>query len=154
MKKAALIVLGFIVLLTIGSLAVQKTPVSSETLDTTPSISATLKAPSPKATSTQTKAQKNAIKSAKNYLEFTGFSKKGLIRQLSSSAGDGYSKADATYAVNHIKVDWNEQAAKSAKQYQDMLPMSRAGLIHQLTSSAGDQYTTKQANYGADKVGL
>ena len=43
------------------------------------------------------------------------FSRKGLIHQLSSDAGSGFSKADATFAVDHIKVNWNEQAAKAAQ---------------------------------------
>ena len=87
-------------------------------------------------------------------MEFTAFSRKGLIRQLSSDAGDGYSKADATYAVDHIEVNWNEQAAKSAKSYLDMTHFSRKGLIQQLESSAGDGYTHAQAVYGVNKAGL
>ena len=62
-----------------------------------------------------TKSQEQAVKSAESYLEFQAFSKAGLIRQLSSDAGEGFSKADAVYAVNHIEVNWNEQAVKSAE---------------------------------------
>jgi hypothetical protein len=32
----------------------------------------------------------------------THFSRAGLIDQLSSSAGDGYTTAQAIYAVNHV----------------------------------------------------
>jgi len=81
-------------------------------------------------------------------------SKKGLIRQLSSQAGDGYPKADAVFAVNHIDVNWKEQAVQSAKDYLDFTSFSRDGLIQQLSSSAGDQYTHAQAVYAANKVGL
>jgi hypothetical protein len=101
-----------------------------------------------------TRSQENAIRSAENYLDFMPFSRLGLIRQLSSSAGDGYSKADATYAVDHITVNYNEQAYKAGKNYLDMMSFSRAGLIQQLTSSAGDQYTRAQATYAVNKLDL
>jgi hypothetical protein len=106
--------------------------------------------PAPK----MTLSQKNAVEAAERYIDFSPFSRLGLIRQLSSSAGDGYSKADATYAVDHITVDWNAQAYKAAKNYLDFSSFSRSGLIQQLTSSAGDQYTRAQATYAVNKVGL
>ncbi|WP_199221559.1 Ltp family lipoprotein [Desulfonatronum sp. SC1] len=52
--------------------------------------------------------QKNAVRSAKAYLNFSGFSREGLINQLSSDAGDGYSVADATAAVDSLNIDFNE----------------------------------------------
>lgn len=103
--------------------------------------------------SSLTAAQENAVRSAQQYLSMTGFSRKGLIQQLSSAAGDGYSVADATAAVDSLNVDWNENAAKSAKQYLDMTGFSCKGLIQQLSSSAGDKYTVAQATYGARKAG-
>ncbi|TPG12891.1 Ltp family lipoprotein [Pedococcus bigeumensis] len=101
---------------------------------------------------TLTSGQRNAMRAAENYLELMGMSKAGLIRQLSSPAGDGYSKADATYAANHVKVDWNAEAVEAAKNYMEMMPMSRSGLIQQLSSSAGDQFTKAQATHAADAV--
>jgi type IV secretory pathway VirB10-like protein len=101
-----------------------------------------------------TTAQENAIASAENYLDFSAFSKKGLIEQLSSEYGDGFSKADATFAVKHIDVNWNEQAAKSAKNYLDFSSFSRSGLIEQLESEYGDGFTHAQAVYGVDQTGL
>lgn len=83
----------------------------------------------------------------------TGFSRDGLIQQLSSSAGDGYDVADATAAVDSLDVDWNENAAKSAEQYLSMSGFSCSGLVQQLSSSAGDKYTESQARYGAQKAG-
>ena len=80
------------------------------------------------------------------------FSRKGLIRQLSSPAGNDYAKADAVFAVNHVKADWNAEAVEAAKNYLDVMPMSRNELIRQLSSSAGSQFTPKQAVYAADKV--
>lgn len=97
--------------------------------------------------------QKNAARSAKQYLSMMGFSRAGLIQQLSSDAGDGYSVADATVAVDSLRVDWNEQAVRSAKHYLSIMGFSCKGLIEQLSSSAGDQYTVEQATYGARKAG-
>jgi len=99
-----------------------------------------------------TSGQKNALQAGENYLDTLPFSKAGLIQQLSSSAGDGFSKADATFAANHVGADWNKQAVKAAKNYLDTLPFSKAGLIQQLSSSAGDKYTPAQARYAASKV--
>jgi hypothetical protein len=101
-----------------------------------------------------TVSQEQAIGSAKNYLGISGFSRVGLIQQLSSEYGDGFSKADAMFAVNHMRVDWNEQAVRSAKNYLSISHFSRAGLIQQLHSSYGDGYTLAQATYAANHVGL
>jgi hypothetical protein len=103
---------------------------------------------------TYTKAQEQAIGAAEDYLEYSAFSRKGLIKQLSSDAGEGFSKADATFAVDHIKVYWKEQAAKSAKEYLEYSNFSRSGLIHQLESDAGEGFTHSQAVYGVNKAGL
>jgi len=97
--------------------------------------------------------QKNAVRSAKQYLSMQGFSRDGLIHQLSSDAGDGYSIADATEAVDSLNIDWNQQAVKSAKQYLSIMGFSCKGLIKQLSSSAGDRYTMSQATYGARQAG-
>jgi len=83
----------------------------------------------------------------------SGFSRQGLIDQLSSSAGSGYSVADATAAVDSLNADWNAEAVKSAKQYLAMSGFSCQGLIGQLDSSAGDKYTVAQATYGAQQAG-
>jgi hypothetical protein len=121
---------------------------------TEPTVAATTEAPTVAPKPSMTKSQEQAIGSAESYLDFTAFSRKGLIHQLSSDAGEGFSVADATYAVDHIKVNWNEQAAKAARSYLEMTHFSRQGLIHQLESSAGDGFTHKQAVYGVAKAGL
>ena len=97
--------------------------------------------------------QQNAARSAENYIEMSGFSRAGLINQLSSDAGDRFEKADAEVAVDSLNVDWNEQAARSAKNYLDISGFSCAGLVQQLSSSAGDKYTKEQAAFGAQQVG-
>lgn len=98
--------------------------------------------------------QNNAVRSAEQYLSMSGFSRDGLIQQLSSDAGDGYSVVDATAAVDSLSVDWNENAVKSAKQYLGMSGFSCKGLIQQLSSSAGDRYTVDQPTYGARQAGV
>lgn len=97
--------------------------------------------------------QNNAVRSAKQYLSMMGFSRDGLIDQLSSDAGDGFDFSDATVAVDSLKIDWNQEAVKSAKQYLNMMGFSCKGLIEQLSSSAGDKYTDEQATYGAKQAG-
>lgn len=97
--------------------------------------------------------QQNAVRSASNYLSISGFSRDGLINQLSSSYGDGYSVVDARAAVDSLSVNWNEQAVRSAKNYLSMMGFSCSGLINQLSSDAGDKYTAGQATYGAQQSG-
>ena len=100
-----------------------------------------------------TAAQRNAVRSANAYLRFSGFSRQGLIEQLSSDFGDGYNRGDATAAVDSLRVDWNEQAARSAATYLSMTGFSCKGLIEQLSSDAGDRYTVGQATHGATQAG-
>jgi len=97
--------------------------------------------------------QENAVRSAKQYLSMQGFSRDGLIQQLSSDYGSGYSVADATVAVDSLNADWNKQAVRSAKQYLSMQGFSCKRLIQQLSSSYGSKYTVTQATYGARQAG-
>lgn len=95
-----------------------------------------------------TVSQRNAVRTAKDYLDYTAFSRTGLIQQLEY---EGFSTDDATFAVDHIAVDWNEQAAKAAKDYLDYSGFSRGGLIDQLEYEG---FTPAQAAYGATAAGL
>ncbi|WP_083938886.1 Ltp family lipoprotein [Thioalkalivibrio sp. ALE20] len=96
--------------------------------------------------------QENAVRSANQYLAMQGFSREGLIQQLSSDYGDGYDRSDAAVAVDSLNVDWNEQAVRSAEQYLQMQGFSCRGLIEQLSSSYGDAYTERQATHGAQQT--
>lgn len=49
-----------------------------------------------------TSGQKNALRAAKNYLDIIPHSRKGLIEQLSSDAGDGYTVKEAMYGVDKV----------------------------------------------------
>lgn len=102
-----------------------------------------------------TVSQQQAIIAAQGYLSMgSGFSYQGLIDQLSSSAGNGFSVADATFAANHVQVDWNQQALESAQGYMKMGGFSCSSLMDQLTSSYGEQFTQAQAAYAVQVVGL
>lgn len=94
-----------------------------------------------------TMGQQNAVGAAENYLSFMGFSREGLIEQLEF---DGYSNEDASFAVDHVAPDWNEQAASKAEEYIDVMSFSRQGLIDQLVF---DGFTQEQAAHGATAVG-
>jgi hypothetical protein len=102
-----------------------------------------------------TESQQQAITSAQQYLQMgSGFSRSGLIQQLSSNAGDGFPKADATFAVDHLNVNWKQQAVLSAKGYLQMGGFSHNSLLQQLDSSAGEGFTHAQAAYAVKHVGL
>jgi hypothetical protein len=131
------------------------TTVSSSTAHTV--VSTTTQAPKPTTPPgpVETAGQANARQSAAQYLSGgSGFSRDGLIQQLSSSAGEGYSLADATYGVDAAHTDWNAQACLSAKSYLASGSFSRAGLIEQLSSSAGAGFTPAEAEYGVTCAGL
>jgi chemotaxis protein histidine kinase CheA len=95
-----------------------------------------------------TVSQRNALRAAENYLDFTAFSRTGLIHQLEF---EKYSTEDATWAVDRVTVDWNEQAAKKAKDYLEFTSFSHAGLVDQLIFEG---FTPEQAEYGASQTGL
>ena len=94
-----------------------------------------------------TMGEKNALAQAKKYLNYTAFSRSGLIEQLKY---EGYSQSEATYAVNNCGADWNEQAARKAKQYLAYKPFSRSGHIEQLEYEG---FTHSQAIYGVSQNG-
>ncbi|MBD5785098.1 Ltp family lipoprotein [Cellulosimicrobium terreum] len=99
-----------------------------------------------------TVAQQNAYQSAVDYLDYTAFSRSGLVDQLEF---EEFSTADAEFAVARLEaeggVDWNEQAAASAADYLDYTSFSRSGLIDQLLFEG---FTAEQAEYGVSKTGL
>lgn len=152
--KGCLVVLGIlVVLVVIGTIAGpgDSSPATADLAVGT--LSSEAEASDSEATVGLLGPQANAARSARQYLAISGFSRQGLIEQLSSDAGNGYNVADATAAVDSLSVDWNEQAARSAKQYLDMTGFSCNGLIEQLSSNAGSGYTPSQARYGAEQAG-
>ena len=129
-----------------------KTTTSKPKTTTPPTVPKTTVPPAP-AGPVLTQQQKRAVQEAKSYLSTAAFSQQGLIDQLDSSYGSGYSVDDATIAVNSLTVDWNAQAVESAKAYLSTSPFSCSALIEQLSSSYGEKFTADQATYGAQQAG-
>ena len=102
---------------------------------------------------TLTQQQKQAVAEANQYLSTQAFSQQGLIDQLDSSAGGGFSVNDATVAVDSLTENWNAEAVQSAKDYLKTQAFSCSDLIAQLDSSAGGEFTVAQATYGATQAG-
>lgn len=93
-----------------------------------------------------TVSQQNAIGTARDYLDYSGFSRSGLIEQLEY---EGYSNEDATFAVDYLDVDWNEQAVAVAESYIDYSGFSRSGLIDQLEYEG---FSAAEAEYGVSNI--
>ena len=156
LKKRVLIPAAVVVIAVIGSLADGDSGTTSSS-SPAPSTSSSAATPAPTtppattpapSTSSLTRSQQNAIRAAEDYLRFTAFSRTGLIAQLEF---EGYSKDDATFAVDNIVVDWKEQAARSAESYLSFTAFSRSGLIDQLVFEG---FTREEAVYGVDQAGL
>ena len=92
---------------------------------------------------------KQAKKAAKEWLDCSPYSRKGLIKTLTES--DGYAVDDSTVAVDGLNIDWNEQALMSAKEWLEYSGYSRKSLIETLSESDG--YSQSQASYAAEKAG-
>jgi hypothetical protein len=93
-----------------------------------------------------TASQRNALRAAERYLEYTAFSKKGLEKQLKF---EGYSSAAARYGASHVHANWNQQAVKAAKSYLEYTSFSKSGLQQQLEF---DGFTSAQARFGVRKA--
>ena len=143
-KFALFTILAFVTLGIIGGLTGDRSSSSSRS-STTANRSTTTSTTTP--TDNRTMGQRNASDSADNYLDYSAFSRQGLIDQLEY---EGYSRADAVYAVDNCGASWNQQAALSAQVYLDMMSFSRQGLIDQLEYEG---FTHSQAVYGVEAVG-
>lgn len=96
---------------------------------------------------TVTMGMRNALATAHDYLDSTAFSYSGLIDQLEY---EGYTYAEAVYAVDNCGADWYEQAALMAAEYLDTMSFSRTGLIDQLEYEG---FSYDQAVYGVEQAG-
>jgi hypothetical protein len=152
---------GAILLAGCGSGPYNPPPVTkAPQLSTPPSYSSAVPAPMPAspATPAYTASQQQAIDAAQSYItDGQGFSQQGLIEQLDSPDGNGFSVADATFAVNNVWVPglWDAQAALAAQSYMsDGQGFSCSSLLEQLTSPDGNGFTQAQGEYGVQSVGL
>lgn len=119
-----------------------------KSFDSSEGPDASEESPKAKPTPSYTASQENAMAKAEDYLELTAMSRIGLIEQL---VFEGFPLKDATFAVDRLKVNWNEQAAAKAEEYLKMSSFSRTGLIEQLEF---EDFTTAQATYGVNQTGL
>ena len=94
--------------------------------------------------SAPTVGEKNALKTAKQYLEFIPFSYEGLVKQLEY---EGYTHSQAIYGADHCGANWKQEAVAMAKRYLEVSSFSYQGLIDQLEYEG---FTHEQAVYGAD----
>lgn len=94
--------------------------------------------------------ERNAYKSALNYLDYSGFSRSGLIKQLEY---EGFSSEASEKAVSVVEengeVDWEKECLESAKNYLDYSSFSRDGLIEQLEYAG---FTDEQINAIIDEA--
>lgn len=88
--------------------------------------------------------EQQAIKQAKSYLDYSAFSRTGLIEQLEY---EEFPTAAATMAVDSLDVDWFAQAVEQGRSYLDYSAFSHGSLIGQLEHEG---FTTDQATQAAD----
>ena len=93
-----------------------------------------------------TVGEKNALKTAKQYLEYIPFSYEGLVKQLEY---EGYTHSQAVYGADHCGANWKQEAVAMAKRYLEVSSFSYQGLIDQLEYEG---FTHEQAVYGADRT--
>lgn len=98
-------------------------------------------------TSSATLGEKNALASAKDYLEYSSFSETGLRNQL---AFEEYADNEIEYAIANLDVDWKQQAVKMAKSYLDTMSFSKEELRKQLIFEG---FTEEQVDYALSEVG-
>lgn len=89
---------------------------------------------------------RNALKSAEGYLRAMHFSKEGLYNQL---LYEEYPQDAASYAVDNIVVDWNEQALKTAESYLNLMSFSDSGLRDQLEYEG---FSEEQIDYAINNL--
>lgn len=121
---------------------------AEETEVTAPEAPVEPAAPAPEEAGDLNTSQKNAIRSAETYISLMPFSPSSLAEQLQF---EGYSAEEASYAVDTLDVNWDEQAVKSAEAYLLVSAFSRDGLIAQLEFGG---FSAEQAAAAATSVGL
>lgn len=95
---------------------------------------------------------KNALNKAQVYSDTMYMSKKGIYKQLTSDAGEGFPEKAAQYAIKHVKANWKENALMTAKSYYEDMSMSKDAIYDQLISEYGEQFTPEQAKYAIEHL--
>lgn len=84
-----------------------------------------------------------AVTKAEQYLKTVGMSKAGLETQLVDF--EKFSPEAAKYAVDNVKVDWNQQALKKGKDYVKTVAMSPEAVRDQLVNF--EHFTQEEADF-------
>lgn len=101
----------------------------------------------PQAPVTVTLGMKNAVKRAKSYISFSGFSRQRLIEQLKY---EGFSDVESTYGADNSGANWNTECAEKAKSYMSFSGFSRQRLYEQLEYEG---FLPSEIEYGLAAVG-
>jgi hypothetical protein len=145
--RAALEAVGFVISMPAGTgddwVVAAQTLSEGRQADAGTEVLVTAEAPKP----VYTLAQQNAIGKAQSYLDYSGFSRVGLIDQLEY---EGYSTEEATFGADNAGADWNAEAAEKAASYLEYSSFSRQGLYDQL---AFEGFTDAEIQFGLAAVG-
>lgn len=90
--------------------------------------------------------QRNALSTANDYLDYSGFSSSRLREQLEY---EEFPEDAIDYAMDNIIVDWKEQALKSAESYDEYASMSDSRLYDQLIYEG---FSDEEAQYAIDNL--
>lgn len=101
----------------------------------------------PQAPVTVTLGMKNAVKKAKSYISFAGFSRQRLIEQLKY---EGFSDAESVYGADNSGANWNTECAEKAQSYMSFASFSRQRLYEQLEYEG---FLPSEIAYGLAAVG-
>ncbi|OKL48180.1 hypothetical protein BSR28_00235 [Boudabousia liubingyangii] len=83
----------------------------------------------------------------------SGVSEKRLSDSLYHERNDrSFTQEEAKYAMEHLKVDWNEQAAKAARFNKDKMNMNDEENRRYLESEHGAGFTKEQVDYGMSQL--
>ena len=93
-----------------------------------------------------TREQRNALSTANDYLDYSGFSSSRLREQLEY---EEFPQDAIDYAMDNIIVDWKEQALRSAESYDEYASMSDSRLYDQLIYEG---FSDEEAQYAIDNL--
>lgn len=93
-----------------------------------------------------TREQRNALSTANDYLDYSGFSSSRLREQLEY---EEFPQDAIDYAMDNIIVDWKEQAHRSAESYDEYASMSDSRLYDQLIYEG---FSDEEAQYAIDNL--
>lgn len=92
--------------------------------------------------------REDAVALAQYYVDYYPYSRGGIIYQLRE---EGFSKADAVYAADHIDVDWYDEAEESAADELKYKKFTHDELVDKLVYLG---FTKQEAEYGVACNGI